>query len=263
MRRLAKAVVERAAGPGAEDRALRWRGTAQDGMPLVRVAHFGDCGWREMARSHGVHTDPGYPKAMAEVLAESGVGMEFSSWVVSEIEWLPAAEYLDVYLRLTGEPDIVLIQLGSIHSRLAIFPDTPELLRLRERLGRKLGRHIFAAQRVHQPFRVAFGRFRHPYPGIERYATFVADVRDRWPQARVVVLLPWQRTVTCKRQRAMAERVRADERAAAEAAGVEVLDLAEDALPDRCANGYNLGPESSRRVGRRLARELVRPPARA
>jgi hypothetical protein len=263
MRRIAKAVVEKAAGPPHVDRALRWRGTAEAGKPLVRVAHFGDCGWREMPLSHGVRTDPGFPRAMAEALAEDGLGMEFSSWVVGEIEWLPPYEYLDLHLRLTGDPDVVIVQLGSIHSRLAILPDTPEMLRLRERIGRKSGRHVFAAQHVLQPARAALGRFRHPYPGVEPFATFLGDVRRRWPQARLVVLLPWPRTIACRRQREQMERVRADERAAAEAVGVEWLDVAQDALPDRCANGYNLGPESSRRVGRRLARELVTLPARA
>jgi hypothetical protein len=254
--------LELMAGPQPEDHALRWRGTADAGRPVVRVAHFGDCGWREMALSHGVHTDPGYPKAMAEALAEHGVGMEFSSWVVAQLEWLPGYEYLDVHLRLTGDPDLVIVQLGAIHSRLALLPDTPELLRLRERVGRALGRHVLAAQHMVRPAQAAFGRFLHPYGGVEPLVTFLGDVRRRWPQARIVVLLPWLRTIACARQREVMDRVRVDERAAAEAAGVEWLDVAEDAHPDRCANGYNLGPEASRRVGRRLARE-VRLPARA
>ena len=200
---------------------------------------------------------------MAEALAEDGIGMEFSSWVVHELEWLPRREDLDAHLRLTGDPDVVIVQLGAMHSRLIVLPDTLDMLRLRARIGRKLGRHVFAARRPVQATLAAIGRFSHPYEGAQPLAPFLAGVRERWPDARVVVLPPWQRTVAARRQREMIDRIRAEERAIAEAAGVEVLDVAQDALPDRCANGYNLGPEASRRVGRRLARELVRQPARA
>jgi hypothetical protein len=263
MRRIAKAVATKAAGPQVEDRALRWRGTAEAGKPVLRIAHYGDCGWREMPRSHGTHTPPGWPLAMADALAEDGTTLEFSSWVVHELQWLPRYEDLDVHLRLTGDPDVVVVQLGATHTRLIVLPDSPELLRLRARIARRLGRHVFVAHRPVEWMLAAFGRFSHPYPGAEPLGPFLAAVRERWPQARVVVLLPWHRTVAARRQREMIDRIRAEERTVAEAAGVEVIDLAEDALPDRCVNGYNLGPESSRRVGRRLARELVRQPARA
>jgi hypothetical protein len=232
-------------------------------MPVVRVAHFGDCGWREMAHSHGVHTGPGYPLVMAEVLAEDGVGMEFSSWVVHELEWLPRYEDLDVHLRLTGDPDVVLVQLGAMHTRLIVLPDSPEMLRLRARIGRAFGRHVFAAHRPIPWVLGAFGRFSHPYEGPAPIVPFLRAVRDRWPQARIVVVLPWLRMIAVERQRAVLARVRADWREAAEATAVEWLDVEEDAHPDRCVNGYNLGPEASRRVGRRLARELLRQPARA
>jgi hypothetical protein len=263
MRRIAKAVVDKAAGPPPEDRALRWRGTAEAGKPLVRVAHFGDCGWREMAQSHGVHTDPGYPRFMAEALAEDGVGMEFSSWVVHELKWLPRHEDLDAHLRLTGDPDVVIVQLGAMHTRLIMLPDSPEMLRLRARVARAFGRHVFAVHRPLPWIRAAFGRFSHPYEGPEPIAPFLGALRERWPRARVVVVLPWLRMIAARRQHAMLDRVRADWRAAAEAAGVEWIDVEPDAHPDRCVNGYNLGPEASRRVGRRLARELLTQPARA
>ena len=263
MRRIAKAVVGKAAGPSPEDRALRWRGTAEADRPVLRVAHFGDCGWREMPRSHGIHTRPGWPLAMAEAFAEDGAGLEFSSWVVHELQWLPRYEDLDVHLRLTGDPDVVVVQLGAMHTRLIVVPDSPEMLRLRSRIGRRLGRHVFAAHRPVQATLALFGRFSHPYQGAEPLGPFLAAARERWPQARIVVLLPWYRHVAAARQREVLDRIRADERAIAEAAGVEVIDVAQDALPDRCVNGYNLGPESSRRVGRRLARELLRQPARA
>src|SRR4051812_18213518 len=139
MRRIAETMVRRAAGAPPKDRALRWRGTAEAGRPLVRVAHFGDCGWREMARAHGIDTEPGYPKAMAEALAEDGIAMEFSSWVVHELKWLPRYEELDVHLRLTGDPDVVIVQLGAMHTRLIVTPDSADMLRLRARIGRALG----------------------------------------------------------------------------------------------------------------------------
>jgi hypothetical protein len=254
-------IVEAAAGPQVEDRALHWRGTAVPGEPAIRVAHFGDCSWREMARSHGVHTRPGFPLAMAEAIAPRG--LEFSSWVAHEFRWLPKPEELDVHLRLTGEPDVVLVQLGAIYSRLVILPDRPEILRLRARISRRLGRRVFAAYRPLRPLVAAVGRFSVRYEGAQALVPFLAAVQARWPHARLVVLLPFRRSRGARRQHEMQERVREDVRACAEAAGVEWIDLEGEIGPDRCANGYNLGPDSSRRVGRRLARALLRQPARA
>jgi hypothetical protein len=77
------------------------------------------------------------------------------------------------------------------------------------------------------------------------------------------VVLPYPRLSVAARQHAMQTRVRDDVRAAAEAVGVTVVDPAPETGADRCVNGYNLGPESSARFGRRLARELVRPRVRA
>ena len=102
-----------------------------------------------------------------------------------------------------------------------------------------------------------------PYPGTGRLVPFLEGVRERWPGARVVVLLPFPRSQGARRQHEMQARVREDVRAAALAAGVDVLDVADDLGRDRCANGYNLGQESSDRVGRRLAEEVLRQPAPA
>jgi hypothetical protein len=262
-RRLARRALELAAGQPPEDRALRWRGTASPGRPVLRVAHYGDCSWREMSRSHGVHTAPGYPRAIAAELEREGTGLEFSAWVVHVFEWLPGPDQLETHLHLTGDPDVVMVHVGALYSRMVVLPDDPLVLRLRERIARRLGGAVFTAYRPLRPLVAAFGRFSVPYPGDADLRRFLATVSERWPDARVLVALPFPRLCVAARQRDMQARVRGDVRAAAEAAGATVVDPAPETGSDRCVNGYNLGPESSARFGRRLARELVRPPVRA
>ena len=262
-RRLARRALELAAGHQPEDHALHWRGTAAPGRPVLRVAHYGDCSWREMARSHGIHTDPGYPRAIAAELEREGIGLEFSAWVVHTFEWLPGPEGLETHLHLTGDPDVVMVHAGALYSRMVVLPDDAVVLRLRERIARRLGGAVFAAYRPLRPLVAAFGHFSVRYDGAGELRRFLATVSERWPGAQVLVLLPYPRVCCCARQEAMQARVREDVRAAAEAAGVAVVDPAPETGADRCVNGYNLGPASSARFGRRLARELVRPPVRA
>jgi hypothetical protein len=261
-----RAAVRAVAGPPVPDLALSWRGTAPPlpGGPLLRIAHYGDCGWREMPYSHGVHTRPGYPLVLADRLAQAGAGLEFSSVVANRFDHLPGGEELDVHLRLSGPPDVVLVQLGGLYPRLVLIPDRPLILRLRARIARRLGPLVFAAYRALRPFVIAAGRFSVPYGGPEPLVGFLHAARARWPDARVVVMPPFPRSSGARRQLAIEHRVAEDVRAAATGiAGVELLKVA-DLLPRRerglrCANAYNLSARGGERIGHRLADFLASP----
>jgi hypothetical protein len=243
--------------PRPYDHALRWRGDAPAGLPVLRVAHYGDCSFREMPLSHGVHTPAGYPRYMAAALRERGLGMEFSSVVAGRFEDLPH-EYPTWHLKLTGDPDVVLVHLGAQYRRLVVVPDTPRTLAAREAVGRRLGRHVFLGYRVVHPLARLAGRFSLPYAGAQELERFLAMLRERWPRARVAVVLPFPaRAAAAARQHERARLVEADSREAAGQAGAEVIDLAAvvpgAALELRCANGYNLNAAGSAAVGEHLA----------
>jgi hypothetical protein len=257
LRPLLLRAMAKAAGPPPDDHALRWRGTGEPGEPVLRIAHFGDCSWREMPLSHGVHTPPGYPRAIARRLSAEGIGLEFSSTVAHQFDHLPREGELDVYVKLTGDPDVVLVQLGAMYTRLIVLPDSPELLRLRQRISKSLRRRVFLAYRPLRPVQFRFGRFSTPYAGADELRAFLERAHARWPGARLGVLLPFPRVYAAPHQLAIWERVRADVAAAAEAAGSEVIDanalLPRDAAHLRCANGYNLNADGAALVGDRLA----------
>jgi hypothetical protein len=257
IRTVAVRVLRAAAGEQPFDAALRWRGLESAGRPLLRIAHYGDCSWREMPLAHGVHTPPGYPLVAAERLAAQGFATEFSTVVANQFEHLPSAAELEVHLKLTGDPDVVIVQLGTLYSRVIFFPDTPDTLRLRARIGRALGRRIFLGYRLMLPLLYRFGRFCVPYAGAGAGATFLAALRERWPHSRVAVLLPFPRVHGTPSQDEVLSRVRRDLAAVAAEAGVEVLDAApllpRDARHLRGANGYNLNAEGSALVGELVA----------
>jgi hypothetical protein len=249
------------AGKQPRDEALRWRGLAQDGAPVVRIAHYGDCGWREMPLSHGVHTPPGYPRALAGQLAAQGYATEFSAVVAHQFEHLPREGELEMHLKLTGEPDVVLVQLGVLYSRWVVLPDTPETLRLRGRISRTLGRRVFLGYRLLLPLVWRFGGFNLPYEGTHELEGFLGLVRERWPAAHVIVLLPFERALGATEQKALVQRIRNDVGAVAARAGVEVIDPAPAVPADvpglRCANGYNLNARGSALVGDLIAARIA------
>jgi hypothetical protein len=260
-RQLLLRVAGTLAGEQPRDEALRWRGLPYDGAPVVRIAHYGDCGWREMPLSHGVHTPPGYPRAIAGRLAERGYGTEFSSVVANQFEHLPREGELEMHLKLTGEPDVVLVQLGALYPRRVVLPDTPETLRLRARISRALGRRVFLGYRLLLPPVWRFGRFSVPYQGAHRLDAFLAGVRERWPAAHVIVLLPFERALGAPVQKALLGRIRGDVAAVAARAGVELVDPAPAVPADvpglRCANGYNLNARGSALVGEMIAARIA------
>jgi hypothetical protein len=246
-------------GPYPVDTAYRWRGTSiGDGRPFVRVAHFGDCSFREMPLSHGIHTGPGYPRVLAERLEAAGLGMEFSSMMVSRFEDLPQTpEALTRFLTLSGDPDVVLVHTGAQYLTLQVLPATHSILRMREDVGRAMGRHVFTGYRlVVRPLQRAAGRFLIPYRGADALGTHLRAAQERWPEARVAVMPPFERSVA-RRQMRLWGCVREDAAAQAAAAGVAFLDTT-PLVPGRrrdlrCANGTNLNAEGTEIVGGWLA----------
>jgi hypothetical protein len=80
------------------------------------LAIYGDCSWRSMEAAHGTHTPPGYPLVMAEQLAASGSGLEVGFGIFGWYEGLPQTEAaLTQHLKLSGPPDLVVVQLGAIY----------------------------------------------------------------------------------------------------------------------------------------------------
>ncbi len=213
-----------------------------------------------MDGAHGTHTPVGWPATLAARLLEQGVPMEFGIVFVTQFDHLPArAEELWHHLRLSDDPDVVIVSIGGIYTRRIVLPDTPRFLRLRNDVGRRLGRHAFAAFRPMRPLVGAFGHQLLPYTGTDDLERFVGVAREAWPAARVLVPDFTRRIRGPSVQRRIAERVTADVRAACGRAGVEHVDLnpilAEPRL--RCANSYNLSTEGSRLAGEYLAARLA------
>ncbi len=233
-----------------------WPATAVPGEPALRVAYYGDCSFRAMDHSHGVHNPVGWPRVLAERLLERGERMEWSTVFMTEFDHLPGREDLGHYLRLSGLPDVVVVQLGARYTRRAVLPDTPAFLRLREDIGRRLGRHVFTGYRFLRPLVRVFGRQVAPYGGAAGLERFLAAARDAWPDAAVVMIPPPPRHPALPVQREIEARVVADARAACRRAGVECLDLTEVLGDDprlRCANGYNPSTAGAELVGEHLA----------
>jgi hypothetical protein len=259
VRTLVRPVYHWVLDPLPVDPTRRWQGNAEDGAPLVRVAFYGDCSLRAMDRSHGVHTPVGWPGVLADRLLERGVRMEFSAVFAPLFENLPGRDGLDQFLRLTGAPDVVFVQIGAQYARRTVLPDSPMFLRLREDIGRRAGRHVFAGYGVVRPVTRVLGRQRVPYAGAGGLDRFFAAGRDAWPHAVIALIVPPPRLRAAKAQRAIEARVASDARAACDRARVECLDLTavrpgEQAL--RCANGYNLSTAGAQLAGDQLAEWL-------
>jgi hypothetical protein len=254
-------VYHRVLGALPTDPTRGWRATALDGEPALRVAYFGDCSFRAMDRSHGVHNPIGWPRVLASQLLERGERMEFSAVFVPRFEALPGPEDLDRHLRLTGAPDVVFVQLGALYQRRTVLPDSPRFLRLREDVGRRLGNHVFTGYRAMRPAVRVLGRQRTPYRGVDGLERFLAVARDAWPRAATAVIPVHPRVPALPVQRAIGARVHADTLAACRRAGVETIELADVVLGPgrlRCANGYNLNSAGSELAGTYIADWLSR-----
>jgi hypothetical protein len=256
-RRLAKTLYRAVVGPPVDDPVRAWRGTARDGLRVLRVLHVGDCGVRRMETSHDLYGPPGYPLVAAEQLVQEGVGIEFSHYFAVSFEVLPDIEKLLRHTRLSGDPDIVLVQVGSAYTRRILLPDVRRVHQLRDDVGRRVGRWVFAFYKVLRPCLRLFGRHSAKYAGIDGLEAFVDTTRREWPHAAVVLVTPFRRSPGYPSGEPIAAQIEADLQAlAASRPGVSVFDANDELGRDpalRCVTGYNLNGRGCELVGMKLA----------
>jgi hypothetical protein len=181
------------------------------------------------------------------------VGFGIFGWY----EGLPQTESgLTRHLKLTGAPDLVVIQLGAIYGLRRVLSDNNRLDKLRGAVARVLGPLAIPVSRMTRPLGQRVGTPAREYPGTEKLESFVALARETWPGARIVVMAPFPRHIASPKVRAMERRVHDEQLAAAQRAGVGFLDCAPALLActERTtgANGYNLNSTGSRIVAEEL-----------
>jgi hypothetical protein len=247
-------------GPVIDDPAHGWRGVTPAGLPMLRMLYVGDCGFRQMENAHDLRAPLGFPKVTAEKLVANGVGLEFSHDFSVLFEDLPSMDVLQRRCKLTGDPDVIAVQLGGTYVRRVIISDTDRMIQLRDDIKRRLGRAVWPGYKLLRPWVTVFGRFMTPYNGAADLERFLLEVRELWPDAAVLVMPPFPRSFTYLASMPVRDQVDADMRAAAERSGTFLLDF-EDVLGQdralRCVAGYNLNARGSRLVGERLADWLL------
>jgi hypothetical protein len=237
-----------------------WPGTATDELPRLRVLHVGDCGVRRMETSHDPKAPPGFPAVAAERLLQAGVGMEFFHYFAINYEYLPSIERLEQVMKLSGDPDVILVQLGATYGRRVVVADTPRTMQVRYEISRRAGRLVFPWYRVLRPWVRRVGRHASPYPGPAQLERTLGELQANWPSAHVVLMVTFPRSVIYPTAVPIMAQVEADTRAAAERCGVTLLDFADLLGKDpayRCAAGYNLNGRGSELVGEKLAGWLI------
>jgi hypothetical protein len=256
-RRLVKSLYRAVVGPPVNDPVRAWRGTANEGLRVLRLLHVGDCGVRRMETSHDLYGPPGYPLTAAERLLPHGVGIEFSHYFAVSFERLPNMEALREHARLSGDPDIVLVQVGSAYTRRILLPDTRRVHQLRDDVGRRAGRLVFAFYKLLRPCLRLFGRHSAKYSGPEELERFVDMVRSAWPHADVLLVAPFRRSPGYPSGEPIAAEIEADLHAlAATRTGVSVFDANDTLGRDpalRCVTGYNLNGRGCELVGSQFA----------
>jgi hypothetical protein len=256
-RRLYRALV----GPAIDVDPVRlWPGTAREDLPVLRVLHVGDCGIRSMETSHDPKAPIGFPRVAAERLLEHGIGMEFFHYFAINYDHLPSIERLQRIMKLSDDPDVILVQLGATHGRRVVIPDTARVMQLRYELARRSGRLVFPWYRILRPWVRLAGRHMSPYKGTEKLERMLDSLKSAWPDAEVVLMVTFPRAYIYPTAVPIMAQVEEDAWAAAERCDVELIDFADVLGKDpslRCAAGYNLNERGSRVVGERLAEWLL------
>jgi hypothetical protein len=263
-KRLYRAIV----GPAVDlDPVRAWRGTGNPDLPLLRVLHVGDCGIRRMETSHDPKAPLGFPAVAADRLLEHGVGMEFFHYFAINYDELPDIERLERISKLSGDPDVILVQLGGTYGRRVIVPDVRRTMQFRYEVSRRAGRLVFAWYKLLRPVVRVLGHHNAEYPGPEQLERHLNALQERWPGAEVVLLVSFPRSAIYPTAVPIMARVEQDARDTGERCGVTVLEF-EDVLGKdpklRCVAGYNLNGRGSELVGEKLAGWLLEHgPARA
>jgi len=213
-----------------------------------------------MECAHDLLAPRGYPVTTARELLRDGVGLDFSHYFCVSFEDLPDVEELRRHIRLNGDPDILIVQIGSAYTRKVILPDKPRVHQLRDELGRRTGRFVLTFYRALRPCLRMFGRHSATYRGTHRLEQFAKAVQREWPSVKVVLVVPFRRSPGYRSGEPVADRISADLHSFAEMPNVFTFD-ANDLLGRdptlRCVTGYNLNGEGSELVGARLA-EFIR-----
>lgn len=256
-KRLYRAVV----GPAVDlDPVRAWRATADPDLPLLRVLHVGDCGIRRMETSHDPKAPIGFPATAADRLLEHGVGMEFFHYFAINYDELPRIDRLERISKLSGDPDVILVQLGGTYGRRVIVPDVRRVMQFRYEISRRVGRLVFAWYKVLRPVVRVFGHHNAEYPGPEKLERHLNALQERWPDADVVLLVSFPRSAIYPTAVPIMARVEQDARDTGERCGVTVLEFADVLGKDRklrCVAGYNLNGRGSELVGEKLAGWLL------
>ncbi len=259
IRALGKLAYRTVVGPARvnEDPVKAWKGTPGGSRGRLRIMHVGDCSVRTMATSHDFEGPIGYPKALAERLSEDGLGVEFGHFFAITYEYLPDIEKLEKVTKLSGAPDLILIQSGTTYQRRVILNSTPRVNQLRLDVGRRLGRAIFFTHRfLLRPLVRRFGKHMTPYNGTGLLDDFIDRAEATWPDAKILVMAPFPNSWVYPTSGEIAAQVVTDVRAMAKRRGLPFLHFDEllgrdDGL--RCSNGYNLKEPGSKMVGEELA----------
>ena len=206
--------------------------------------------------SHGVHNPVGWPPCSPPAL-EAAYAMELSTSIHDDFDHLPG--------RQTSVPAALRAARRRLRpARRAVHaPRDParhaRLLRLREDIGRRLGRHVFTGYRVLSPFVRVRGHRASRYPGPEARAPPRA-VRDAVARGGGGV----DHAAAAGAPAARAPRDRGARRRgrprACQAAGRRAPRprpvLGGPGL--RCANGYNLSAAGAELAGEHLAEWVTR-----
>lgn len=260
-RELARRTYRALIGPARDvDPVRTWPGTAREGLPLLRVLHVGDCGIRCMETSHDPAAPLGFPAVAADRMLEAGVGMEFFHYFAINYDYLPDMERLRRVMKLSGDPDVIFVQLGATYGRRVVIPDVKRVMQFRYELSRRVGRLVFPWYRVLRPWVRVVGRHASPYPGPAKLERTLTELKATWPAAEVVLIVSFPRSAIYPTAVPIMAEVEGDSRVVAERCGATVLDFADVLGKDRslrCAAGYNLNSRGSQVVGDKLADWLL------
>jgi hypothetical protein len=224
---------------------------------VLRHLHIGDCNFRRMDLAHDTQAAPGYPLVAAQALEREGVGVEFAHYFAVNFDYLPDREDLREHVKLSGAPDVITVQMGASYSRWIVLPDTNRTMQLRVELGRRVGRGAGLGYSLLRPLVRLFGRPAARYDGTEAFERFLGMLAEMWPDATILVVLPYPRCTRIPRQRAIEAQVDADLRTLANRIAVAVLDspalLGRDPAL-RGASAYHINGLGSDVLGEELGR---------
>jgi hypothetical protein len=213
-----------------------------------------------METSHDPIAPLGFPAAAAGRLLEDGIGMEFFHYFAVNYAQLPSMERLERISKLSGDPDVILVQLGGTHGRRVVIPDVRRVMQFRYEVSRRVGRLVFPWYKLLRPWVRLVGHHNSQYPGPEQLERHLNDLQEHWPSAEVALLVTFPRSAIYPTAVPIMARVEEDARATAGRCGVTLLEFADVLGKDpklRCASGYNLNTRGSQVVGQKLAGWLL------